>query len=50
LNEQYDLGHLKPNDFFVLDKLVSRKTGNSYFKAIILHKEVAKWCTLQRFT
>jgi hypothetical protein len=42
LNEQYDLGHLKPNDFFVLDKLVSRKTGNSYFKAIILHKEVAK--------
>jgi hypothetical protein len=43
LNEQYDLGYLKPDTFFVLDKLISRKTGNSYYKAIILHKaEVSK--------
>jgi len=38
LNEQYDLGFLKSDTFFVLDKLISRKSGNSYFKAIVLHK------------
>ncbi|MGE9811078.1 hypothetical protein ACLIKE_07020 [Ferroplasma acidiphilum] len=43
LNEQYDLGYIKPDTFFVLDKLISRKSGNSYYKAIILHKaEVSK--------
>jgi len=42
LNSQYDLGYLKPDTFFVLDKLVSRKSGNTYYKAIILHKEASK--------
>jgi len=42
INEQYDLSYLKPDMFFVLDKFVSRKSGNSYFKAIVLHKEGAE--------
>jgi hypothetical protein len=42
LNSQYDLGYLKPETYFVLDKLTSRKSGNTYFKAIVLHKEAIK--------
>jgi hypothetical protein len=42
LNSQYDLGYLKPNAFFVLDKFTSKASNNTYFKSIILHKEVSK--------
>ena len=36
INSQYDLGYLKPDMYFVLDKLISRKSGNTYYKAIVL--------------
>ena len=42
LNSQYDLGTLKSDMYFVIDKLVSKKSGNTYYKAIVLHKEVSK--------
>ena len=38
IDSQYDLGYLKPDMYFVLDKIISRKTGNPYYKAIILQK------------
>lgn len=41
INSQYDLGYLKPDMYFVLDKIISRKTGNQYYKAIILQKAEA---------
>ena len=41
IDSQYDLGYLKPDKYFVLDKIISRKTGNPYYKAIILQKAEA---------
>ena len=41
IDSQYDLGYLKPDMYFVLDRIVSRKTGNPYYKAIILQKREA---------
>lgn len=37
LNSQYDLGQLKPDMHFTIDKVKSR-AGNTYYKAIILHR------------
>ena len=41
INSQYDLGYLKHDMYFVLDELISKKSGNKYYKAIILQKREA---------